>query len=167
MNDIRILTPLAALVGMVLIAGCDQGQGDRKSGASRADTAVAQQEQSRGNDPMQPRGGLMEDAKRAAEQVAASGKDTAGKSPESAGQTPGKPAEAMNDAAISAAVKSALAADPQLAALKIGVDSQAGVVTLTGRAPNANVADRAVQVAATAKGVMKVENQLMVEEGKS
>jgi hyperosmotically inducible protein len=72
----------------------------------------------------------------------------------------------MNDSAISAAVKLALAADPQLNALKLGVDTQSGVVTLTGRAPDTKVADRAVQIAATAKGVMRVESQLVVD-GKS
>jgi osmotically-inducible protein OsmY len=162
MNDIRILTPLAALVGLALIAGCDPGQGDRKSGAAGADTAVAQQEPGRAREPKS----ILEDAGRTADQAADKGKEVAGKSPDGAAPAPGKSADATRDAAITAAVRSSLAADPQLNPLKLGVDTSAGVVTLTGRAPDSKVAERAVQVAATANGVMRVENHLIVD-GKS
>ena len=62
-----------------------------------------------------------------------------------------------------AAVKTALAADPALSALKIGVDTNDGVVRLTGPAPDAQARDRAGVLAAAPKGVRSVDNLLKVE----
>lgn len=71
--------------------------------------------------------------------------------------------DAVSDATITAEVKSALAADPKLAALKIDVDTENGVVTLTGPAPDEQSKSRATQIAAAPKGVMRVENRLEVK----
>jgi len=69
----------------------------------------------------------------------------------------------VSDSTITAEVKSALAADPQLSALKIDVDTSNGVVTLTGPAPDEQSKSRATQIAAAPKGVMRVENRLEVK----
>jgi hypothetical protein len=71
--------------------------------------------------------------------------------------------EQVSDATITAEVKSALASDPQLSALKIDVDTRDGVVTLKGPAPDEKARSRATQIAAAPKGVMRVENQLEVK----
>ena len=71
--------------------------------------------------------------------------------------------DAVSDSTITAEVKSALAADPQLSALKIDVDTNNGVVTLTGPAPDEQSKSRATQIAAAPKGVMRVENRLEVK----
>jgi hyperosmotically inducible protein len=71
--------------------------------------------------------------------------------------------DAVSDSTITAEVKTALAADPQLAALKIDVDTNNGVVTLTGPAPDEQSKSRATQIAAAPKGVMRVENRLEVK----
>jgi hypothetical protein len=71
--------------------------------------------------------------------------------------------EAVSDSTITAEVKSALAADPQLSALRIEVDTNNGVVTLTGPAPDERAKSRATQIAAAPKGVMRVENRLEVK----
>ncbi|HOB96194.1 MAG TPA: BON domain-containing protein [Aquabacterium sp.] len=72
-------------------------------------------------------------------------------------------AAVLDDAGITAAVKTALAADPALSALKIGVDTSDGVVRLTGPAPDAQARDRAGVLAAAPKGVRSVDNLLKVE----
>ena len=74
-----------------------------------------------------------------------------------------KAGNAVSDSTITAEVKSALAADPQLSALRIEVDTNNGVVTLTGPAPDEQSKSRATQIAAGPKGVMRVENRLAVK----
>ena len=67
------------------------------------------------------------------------------------------------DVAITAKVNAALAADEQLSALKIDVDTTNGQVELKGTAPNAAARDRATILASAVEGVVKVENRLTVE----
>lgn len=162
MNDHSFPRPVGALLALALIAGCGQRSSEDRSAAARASTAVVQEQgaanaSTPSNDP-----GLVADAKRSAERVVSNGKEIAGRPGDAPNPSAGNPnpAEPMNDAAITASVKAMLAADPQLAALMIGVDTRAGVVTLTGRAPDAKTVDRVVEVAANAKGVLRVENQL-------
>jgi hyperosmotically inducible periplasmic protein len=71
----------------------------------------------------------------------------------------------MGDAGITAAIKSNLAADSELSALKIDVDTANGRVTLKGSAPTAAAAERAVTMAKAVTGVTSVDNQLTVSGG--
>ena len=59
---------------------------------------------------------------------------------------------AATDMAITTQVKAALAADDQLSALKIEVDTVQGVVSLTGPAPSAEAAERATTLAKAVEG---------------
>ncbi|HEY6132990.1 MAG TPA: BON domain-containing protein [Rubrivivax sp.] len=71
-------------------------------------------------------------------------------------------AGALDDAGITAAVKTALAADPALSAVKIEVDTDAGVVSLSGPAPDERSRERAAVIAAAPEGVVRVDNRLVV-----
>ena len=71
-------------------------------------------------------------------------------------------AEAVDDAAISAKVRTALAADPALSALKIDVTTREGVVELTGPAPDERSRERAQVLAGAPEGVVRVDNRLVV-----
>ncbi len=75
-------------------------------------------------------------------------------------------AAGLSDAGITAAVKTALAADPTLSALKIEVETHDGVVTLAGPAPDDKARDRAAVLAAAPDGVRSVDNRLVVATGK-
>ena len=66
----------------------------------------------------------------------------------------------IDDAQIVTKVNAALAADKDLSALKINVDSKSGMVTLKGKAPNAAAKDRASDLAKNVKDVKSVDNQL-------
>jgi hypothetical protein len=68
----------------------------------------------------------------------------------------------LQDTGITAAVKTALAADPQLSAWKIDVDTRDGVVVLAGPAPDARSRDRAEVLASAPQGVLRVDNRLVV-----
>lgn len=68
----------------------------------------------------------------------------------------------LSDVGITAAVKTALAADPALSALRIEVDTRDGVVTLTGPAPDEKARARAAVLAGAPDGVRSVDNRLVV-----
>ena len=69
---------------------------------------------------------------------------------------------AASDPGITTAVKSKLAADDTVKAYQINVDTQGGVVTLTGTVPTAAARDRALEVARGTDGVTRVEDRLTV-----
>lgn len=71
----------------------------------------------------------------------------------------------VDDGTITAKVNAALAADKELAAIRIDVDTQNGVVTLSGPAPTAAAKQRASEVAQEVKGVASVNNQLTIKAG--
>lgn len=71
--------------------------------------------------------------------------------------------EKMDDMAITAAISTALAKDPDLSVLKINVDTKDGAVTLNGSAPTEAVRERAGAMAKTFNGVQSVDNKLIVK----
>lgn len=94
----------------------------------------------------------VEATKEAAQQAAEATKDVAGDA-----------LAAASAASITAKVKAALVGDAELSALKINVDTQGGVVTLHGEAPNQSGKDRAEQLAKAVEGVSSVNNLLTVK----
>lgn len=73
-----------------------------------------------------------------------------------------KVADATADARTTAAIKLKLAAEPDLSALQISVDTTAGMVTLAGRVKSPELADKAVTVAQSIDGVREVRSTLQV-----
>ena len=69
---------------------------------------------------------------------------------------------AMDDATISARVKTVLLNDPQVAATKIEVSTAGGVVTLSGSVKSKADEARAIEVARTVTGVRDVKSTLVV-----
>jgi len=70
--------------------------------------------------------------------------------------------ETIDDATITARVKTALLNDPQVGGMKIDVDTTQGVVTMSGIVKSQAEADRAVQLARQANGVKDVKSTLQV-----
>ncbi|OYY95805.1 MAG: hypothetical protein B7Y41_00485 [Hydrogenophilales bacterium 28-61-23] len=70
---------------------------------------------------------------------------------------------AIDDAEITAKVKSAFYSEPGLKTLRIGVDTVKGVVTLTGSVDSQSEFDRAKALAEAVAGVKEVENHLQVK----
>jgi osmotically-inducible protein OsmY len=71
--------------------------------------------------------------------------------------------KAVNDAAITASIKTDLLKDPDLSVLKIDVDTRGGVVTLNGLAGDDAARARAEKMASAIKGVKEVRNFLVVK----
>jgi len=74
-------------------------------------------------------------------------------------------ASKIEDGVITTKVNAALAADKDLSAVKIDVDTKDGIVTLTGPAPTAAAREHATDIAKNVKGVTSVNNQLTVKAG--
>jgi hyperosmotically inducible periplasmic protein len=78
------------------------------------------------------------------------------------GQAADRAGAVATDAAITTAVKSKLLADPAVGGLKIDVDTDGGVVTLTGTVASRTEADQAIKVARGTDGVTRVVDNLKV-----
>jgi hypothetical protein len=65
----------------------------------------------------------------------------------------------IDDSLITAKIKTSMAADPQVSALAIDVDTANGVVSLTGTVKSEEARQRAIQLAQGTEGVKRVEAQ--------
>ena len=70
--------------------------------------------------------------------------------------------DTIDDATITARVKTALLNDPQVGGTKIDVETTQGVVTMSGTVKSEAEATRAVQLAKQATGVKDVKSTLQV-----
>ena len=74
--------------------------------------------------------------------------------------------EVIDDTLITGKIKASFAADPEVSALAIDVDTANGVVTLTGVVGSERARQRAIQLAQGTEGVQRVEaNNLRLQEG--
>src|SRR3954468_635315 len=74
-----------------------------------------------------------------------------------------KTAEVATDAEITSAVKAKLLADKTVGGMSIEVDTDNGVVTLTGDVKNTAEKNQAIHLARDTKGVKRVVNKLTME----
>ena len=70
--------------------------------------------------------------------------------------------ETVDDATITARVKTALLNDPQTGGLRIDVDTFKGVVTLSGGVKSAAERDQAIAIAKKTPGVVSVKSTLQI-----
>jgi hyperosmotically inducible protein len=134
---------LGALAIAAALTACGKHNDDERTAGQRLDGAIADAKQS-ANETKQDAKQAMNDAEKSAERAV------------------DKTAQATGDVAITAKVNAALVADDKLKATQINVDTQAGQVTLTGQAPDAQSRERATTLASAVDGVKHVNNQLVV-----
>ena len=70
--------------------------------------------------------------------------------------------QAVDDATIGTKLKAAYAADPELSALKINVDTTQGAVKLRGEVKTIALRRKAEEIARKVEGVKSVDNQLLI-----
>lgn len=70
--------------------------------------------------------------------------------------------EALDDSVITTKVKAAFVQDAKVSALRIGVETQKGIVQLSGFAASPQEAQQAGQLAQTVPGVKAVRNDIVV-----
>jgi hyperosmotically inducible protein len=71
--------------------------------------------------------------------------------------------DTRDDLTVSAHVKTALLNEPRIGALRLGVETFQGVVTLSGTVPTAADVDRAIAAARKVRGVRDVKSSLKVQ----
>jgi hyperosmotically inducible protein len=71
--------------------------------------------------------------------------------------------QAIDDASITASIKGKYLVDDTLKGLDISVDTEQGVVTLTGPVQSDTAKELATQIAENVEGVVRVDNQLTVQ----
>lgn len=140
------LAAIIALVSALVLSGCNKtDQTEARNAAGEAAAKVENKAKEFGADAA---AGLAK-GKEAAKEAAATVGDK------------------IDDAMITASVKTELAKDASLSALKIDVDTANGRVALKGTAPSSAAKARATTLAKNVKGVSDVDNQLTVEPAKS
>jgi hypothetical protein len=133
---------IATMAAVGLLAGCEQKTTTRTpDGTSTTTTTITN-----------PAPGATAEMKSAAKEMANDAKSAADKA-----------GNVIEDGAITAKVKTALLADPDVKGLMIDVDTKNGVVTLKGTADKPANRDRAVAIAKDTGGVKSVQDQLVVK----
>ncbi len=149
-----IATRSVAISAAVLLAlaACGDRTDDTAAGA-RKDANEARQETREAG----------KDVRQASRDAASSANQAAGTAGTAVMGAAGRVGEKVDDMQITARVNAGLAADKDLSALRIDVDTRDGVVTLTGTAPTASAKSRAEEIARNAKEVKSVNNKLAVK----
>ena len=100
---------------------------------------------------------------RAAENVGDKTRDTASNAADKTERAGSRTASALSDTAITAKVKAGLAAEPDLSALAIKVETEKGVVMLSGFVESKAEAERAEKLAKGVDGVTSVKSNIKVK----
>jgi hyperosmotically inducible protein len=144
-----ISVSIATIASVGLLAGCEQKTttrtADGTTTSSTTTTTPSPEVRSTANE-------MKADAKSAGNEMKADAKSATDKA-----------GTAIEDGAITAKVKTALLADPDVKGLAIDVDTHNGVVTLKGTADKPANKDRAVAIAKDTGGVKSVQDQLVVK----
>ena len=152
-----LMTPvcrLATAAALALaLAACGQPDENTTIG-QKLDAAIAKTEQKADE--------LGQRAEAAADKAHNSAEQAVGEARLSANEAASDVADRLDDAAITAAVSARIAGDPDLSAVKINIDTHDGKVTLSGPAPSEAARARAAELAISVKGVLAIDNQLVV-----
>jgi hyperosmotically inducible protein len=139
------LMAVSSLAALLALGACGQRTDDQTVG-QKIDSGVAKTEQ-------------------AAAEAGAAVKEAGSKAETAVMGAAADTRSVVSDAEITAKVNAGLAADKDLSAIKINVDTKDGIVTLNGPVPNAAAKSRASDIARNVKDVKSVDNQLNVQPG--
>lgn len=149
-----VIAPLLlSLAGVLALSACDRRE-DQTAG-QKLDETIATTEQKTEE--------LKADAERNMAEARADASQASAEIKADATAAGNAVQDTVADAAITAKVNAALAADGALSATKINVDTENGQVYLRGTAPDAAALARAAELANNVKGVVAVRNELSIE----
>lgn len=137
-----------AVAAVAALAGCDRN--DDRTVGQQIDSAIGRSAQA-GRD-------VREGGREAADDTRTAVMGAASGTREAAANLGRK----IDDAGITGKVKTGLAADKDIAAGKVDVDTRDGVVTLSGSVASEEARRRAAEIASHVKDVRSVNNQLAV-----
>ena len=136
------ITTMGTLVASLALVGCNKAEQQGAGVPSGTTTPPVEQRSTTGTDAS----ASVERAKNATADATA------------------KMGDKIDDAMITTSVKTELAKDASLSALSINVDTTGGRVALKGSAPTAAAKAQATTLAQNVKGVVSVDNQLMIKQ---
>lgn len=148
-------TPLLAALAAAFALGACSRDDDGRTAGQKVDDTVARVDQKADQ--------VKSDMDRAAADAKVSAREATADAKVAAADAGDKVATAVNDATITTTVNAELAKDSTLSATKIDVDTSQGHVALRGTAPTLQAKERATQIAASVKGVTRVDNLLTVD----
>ena len=159
--DARRMATLA-IAGSLLIAitlGACGKKDDSQTVGQKVDSAIAKTEQAarQAKDKVSASMAQVEETMKVDAQRAQNATKTA------VDKAADKISSAAQDLAITASISAALAKDPDLSAVRINVDTKDAAVTLNGPAPTIAARDKATVLAKGVKGVLSVDNKLVVK----
>ena len=154
------LMPTAVLAVAMAVVGCSKQ--DQANVKTATDDAVSQVKKGAKEVGAEASKGMTQ-AKQAVTATAQEAKESAKVAGDKISDKIG---DKVSDAVITTTVKAELAKDKDLSALKINVETDSGRVALRGMAPSQSARDHASALASGVKGVVNVDNQLIVEPGK-
>ena len=141
------------VVAVLAISGCNRSE-DGKTVGQKVDVAIEKSKTIAAE--------LKVKTERVVENAGVALKEGAQKAEVSSKGIANKAEDKFDDLSITAAVKGGLAKDPDLSAFKIDVSTANGAVSLRGSAPTTSAKVRATAIAKSEKGVLSVDNQLVV-----
>jgi hyperosmotically inducible protein len=159
---------IVAAVALMLTLGACSKNDENKTAGQKLDGAIAATEQKATEIKAEVKDAAVQardQSKTAMAEVTADVKDATASAKASGEKTAATLGDKLDDAAITASVKTGLAKDTDLSAIKIEVDTKNGVVSLMGPAPSSAAKDRATEIAKSVKGVTSVSNKLAVKAG--
>jgi hyperosmotically inducible periplasmic protein len=151
-TDLRQNLAMAVVIGLfLLVTGCDKQTSTGETVGQKVDKVI-----DKTNETAQKAGDKIGTAAKSAEEAVKSAAETAQ-------QKAGQVGAMLDDAAITASIKTELLKDPGTSALRIDVNTLKGEVTLKGEADNDSARARAGRIAATVEGVVKVNNSINIK----
>lgn len=138
------LVAISSLAALLALGACGQRADDGTTVGQKVDSGIAKTEQ-------------------AAADAGTAVKDAANQAGTAVMGAAADSRSVVSDAEITAKVNTGLAADKDLSAIKIDVDTKDGVVTLNGPVPTATAKARASEIARNVKDVKTVNNQLNIQ----
>ena len=149
------LIPSVVAVAVVLSLGaCGKTVADNRTAGQKLDSTVAKVEQKTD--------AAVAKVEQKTDQAVAALKSEANSASNSGSKMVDAASSKLKDASITASIKTELAKDSSLSALKVNVDTDQGRVALHGTAPDAASRDRATMLAQKVNGVTGVDNQLEI-----
>ncbi len=145
---------LLSLAGVLALSACDRR--DDQTAGQKLDETIAAADRKSDEIAAETRENMAE--------ARADAKETSAELKADAAAASDNLQDKVADAAITAKVNAALAADSALSATKINVDTNQGQVYLRGTAPDAAALARAAELANNVKGVVSVRNELSIEK---
>ena len=158
------MTAVGVLLASLALAGCNN-RDDSQTARTSDNTGVVQGQPSVADKTAEASRDVADATKQAANEMKDATKQAANDVKDAAKGAADQASNKVSDALITTSVKTELAKDPKLSALRINVDTDAGRVALRGTAPDEASKERATQLASSVKGVVAVDNQLTVGKG--